>query len=247
MHSTITTACLLIAVSAVHGQSISFVDVAANDYRLSHLRGVSIGVDVFDFRFWNGAAFDDLTGTGLAWMTTRRPIVDAINSLAIAVPDGAALTHSLRWPAGGEETPDGEGAIHARNIDVDEHATVLTYDMSTDDMLYGLRPSAAMPIDVAWISLTPTLPGDATLDGMFGSDDLVHVLAAGVYETGLPASWQDGDFTRDTLADSGDLVLALSTGSYEIPAAAHVPEPAGALMLAIAFTASITTRRTIAG
>ncbi len=87
--------------------------------------------------------------------------------------------------------------------------------------------------------------GDANLDGEFNSSDLVQVLSAGTYESGLAAVWTTGDFNGDALANSSDLVAALSDGGYEIgPAAAvAVPEPAGVILFAIAWLVGLAIRR----
>jgi hypothetical protein len=56
--------------------------------------------------------------------------------------------------------------------------------------------------------------GDANHDGIFNSTDLIEVLAEGKYETGEPATWEQGDWNGDGIFDSGDLVLALQEGNY---------------------------------
>jgi hypothetical protein len=82
-----------------------------------------------------------------------------------------------------------------------------------------------------WIKeVNRTYVGDANLDGLFDSGDLVQVLAAGQYEDGIVANstWATGDFNGDGEADSADLVAALADGGYEagpLPAVSAVPEP----------------------
>jgi hypothetical protein len=84
----------------------------------------------------------------------------------------------------------------------------------------------------AWISqLRGTCTGDANLDGLFTSDDLVMVLTAGQYEDAEigNSSWATGDWSGDAEFDSSDLIVAFQEGCYETGgvAAASVPEPAG--------------------
>lgn len=74
--------------------------------------------------------------------------------------------------------------------------------------------------------------GDANLDVVFDSTDLIEVMAAGLYETGRLAEWASGDWNGDRRFDSGDLVRAFAEGRYSSgaqasPAAANriVPEP----------------------
>ena len=69
-----------------------------------------------------------------------------------------------------------------------------------------------------WIvQLNNTWMGDADLDGEFNSNDLVSVLAAGQYESGMVgnASWDSGDWNADGDFTSEDLVVALTDGGYE--------------------------------
>ncbi len=73
-----------------------------------------------------------------------------------------------------------------------------------------------------------TWMGDADLDGLFNSGDLVSVFTTGFYETGKMAGWAEGDWNGDMLFNSGDFVVAFSDGGYEKgprPDAAAVPEP----------------------
>ncbi len=59
------------------------------------------------------------------------------------------------------------------------------------------------------------LLGDANGDGRFGSADLVFVLAAGKYESGQAAVFEEGDWNGDGQFDSSDLIAAWSMGNYE--------------------------------
>jgi len=56
--------------------------------------------------------------------------------------------------------------------------------------------------------------GDANLDGVFNSSDLVLVNQAGLYESGMPATWAEGDWNGDGFFDSADYVLAGQDGGY---------------------------------
>ena len=57
-------------------------------------------------------------------------------------------------------------------------------------------------------------PGDANQDGRFDRFDIVSLLAADRFNSGQPATWQEGDFDGNGRFDNHDLVLALMTGSY---------------------------------
>lgn len=56
--------------------------------------------------------------------------------------------------------------------------------------------------------------GDANLDGLFNSTDLIQIFQAGLYEDALPlnARWESGDWTCDGEFDTSDLVAAFQRG-----------------------------------
>ncbi len=58
--------------------------------------------------------------------------------------------------------------------------------------------------------------GDANLDGVFDSSDLVRVFQQGEYEDGQVGNsgWQDGDWDGDGEFSSSDLVFAMQHGGY---------------------------------
>lgn len=80
-----------------------------------------------------------------------------------------------------------------------------------------------------WVTtLKKTWYGDATLDGIFDTGDLVTVFQAGKFESDVNATWAEGDWDGDGRFGSGDLVLAFQDGGFEVgarPAIAAVPEP----------------------
>jgi hypothetical protein len=58
--------------------------------------------------------------------------------------------------------------------------------------------------------------GDANLDGIFNSSDLVQIFQRGQYEDGRTGNsgWAEGDWNCDGEFNSSDLVLAFQTGGY---------------------------------
>ena len=58
--------------------------------------------------------------------------------------------------------------------------------------------------------------GDANLDGVFNSQDLVMVFQAGEYEdsTERNSTWESGDWNGDGEFDSADIILAFQRGQY---------------------------------
>ena len=61
-----------------------------------------------------------------------------------------------------------------------------------------------------------TTYGDANVDRVFDSSDLVRVFTAGEYDDGIPgnSSWATGDWNCDGEFDSADLVLAFQHGGF---------------------------------
>jgi probable HAF family extracellular repeat protein len=88
--------------------------------------------------------------------------------------------------------------------------------------------------------LTPTLPGDANLDGKVDINDLTIVLAH-YGQTGV--TWTTGEFTGDGTVDINDLTIVLAHYGQSLGASAGggnisaVPEPAALASLAAGFLA----------
>jgi hypothetical protein len=89
--------------------------------------------------------------------------------------------------------------------------------------------------------------GDANLDKVFDSSDLVDVLSAGTYEAAVEAVWSTGDFNGSGRFDSKDLIDALADGGYEQGArpVAAVPEPAVYVLVALALLVLTVNRRAV--
>jgi autotransporter-associated beta strand protein len=94
-------------------------------------------------------------------------------------------------------------------------------------------------------------PGDSNLDWTIDLLDATDMLAAGRYDSGVAATWQQGDFTYDGLFDILDVAAVFGTdlydaGPYQSPSAAGetiatVPEPA-TLLLAVIPAAVVSGR-----
>ena len=63
-----------------------------------------------------------------------------------------------------------------------------------------------------------TVYGDANLDGVFSSQDIVQVFQAGQYEDDVMGNsgWAAGDWNGDGEVESQDLLLAFQFGTYEL-------------------------------
>jgi uncharacterized delta-60 repeat protein len=66
-----------------------------------------------------------------------------------------------------------------------------------------------------WVKdLAKTWIGDANVDGVFDSSDLVLVFQAGKFEQAVDAVWSEGDWNGDGRFDTADLVAAFQDGGY---------------------------------
>ena len=116
-----------------------------------------------------------------------------------------------------------------------------SYDLTGD----GLVNAADVDFWISDPSVFNSWLGDANVDKVFSSTDLVQVLAAGKFSVDVDAVWTEGDFDGDGRFNSADLVVALAGGGFgagERPAPAAVPEPNGLSALLIGLIC-VTRRR----
>ena len=102
-------------------------------------------------------------------------------------------------------------------------------DAANPDLSVWGRPEGWRPSEQA--NGTPGRPpaarlllGDANGDGRFDQEDLILVHAAGKYDTGQPATFEEGDWNGDGVFDSGDMLVAFMPGTYEL---AEITSPQG--------------------
>jgi hypothetical protein len=148
-----------------------------------------------------------------------------------AGPDGMPLGRvvpatrfSFVIPSSGDF--NGDGTIDAADIDLlcaalNSADPASIYDLTGD----GVVDEADR--DEMIFGRLQTTYGDANLDRVFNSSDLVGVLAAGEYEDNVSnnSGWAEGDWNCDGDFSTQDLVLALATGGY---VAAAVDQAGGA-------------------
>jgi hypothetical protein len=121
---------------------------------------------------------------------------------------------------------DGDGLINVTDITLlFEQLQSATPDIAFD--LNGDGQVDAADRDVLILDLIGTTYGDATLDNVFESHDLVVVFQIGEYEDGIPgnSTWDEGDWNGDGDFDSNDLLLAAQAGGYSL----ELPRPLAAL------------------
>jgi hypothetical protein len=98
--------------------------------------------------------------------------------------------------------------------------------------------------------------GDTNLDWQVDILDAANFLSGGKFDSGSPASWNEGDFTYDGVVDILDAASFLSNGLFDAGAynappgavgIAAVPEPSTGLAAAAALAAGYLRRRLPAG
>jgi hypothetical protein len=93
--------------------------------------------------------------------------------------------------------------------------------------------------------------GDTNLDWQVDILDASNFLAGGKFDSGSPASWNEGDFTYDGVVDILDAASFLSNGLFDAgpyntatqAGVAAVPEPAGWTGLTAAIAFAVWRRR----
>jgi hypothetical protein len=100
-----------------------------------------------------------------------------------------------------------------------------------------------------WVDhIRRTYFGDANLDGVFDSGDLVSVFQAAQYEDAIPgnSTWATGDWDGDGDFTTGDLVQSFQDGGFERgprPAFITVPEPSLSVLLGSTLLVLMMCRR----
>ncbi len=108
---------------------------------------------------------------------------------------------------------DGDGTVGISDVDL------LCQAIRTGQTEYDLNGDQQVDqadLDFLIQSILGTSAGDADLDGIFDSSDLVQVFVTGEYEDGIVgnSTWAEGDWTCDGEFDSSDLVAAFQAGRY---------------------------------
>ncbi|MCA9216911.1 MAG: hypothetical protein KDB27_27770 [Planctomycetales bacterium] len=109
-----------------------------------------------------------------------------------------------------------DGTLDAADIDL------LSAEIrrGSTDLLYDLNVDGVVDFDDHgfWVrTLKYTFVGDANLDGLFGTEDMVEVFKFGQFEDGVSgnSTWQTGDWNGDGDFDTGDFVAAFKAGGFE--------------------------------
>ncbi|MFM7244750.1 MAG: beta strand repeat-containing protein [Planctomycetaceae bacterium] len=160
----------------------------------------------------------------------------AVASLDLASGNGLVdLTRGALTIAGGMTAPDLVAEILEGRGDGSWNGT-----SGITSTTAAAQVAASVPRAVGWIdngdgSLTAAYaaPGDTNIDWTIDILDASNFLAGGKFDTGLPATWNEGDFSYDGIADILDAADFFATGLYDAGSyntasgggVAAVPEP----------------------
>jgi hypothetical protein len=174
-----------------------------------------------------------------------------LQRVATATLGNAASSWGAAAPTPGRFSPptlpgdfDANGVVDA----VDINLLFEQLRSPTPDTRFDLTGDGAVDDqdrDTLILEILDTTYGDANLDGIFDSNDLIRIFVAGKYEDGVPlnALWEEGDWDGDGECGTADLVLAFQTGGYESPALGAAKPAVSAVDLSIALlTDELTTR-----
>jgi hypothetical protein len=135
-----------------------------------------------------------------------------------------------------------DGRINGQDLDL----FCLALRQQNPDPVYDLNSDGRLneaDRDVMVQDLLGTTYGDADLNGVFDSGDLIQVLSFGQYEDNVVgnSTWETGDFNCDGEFDTGDLVLALAAGGY-VSGASPAARPAVNSLIAAAVEQEVASR-----
>ena len=130
---------------------------------------------------------------------------------------------------------DLDGTVSITDVDSLRDA-ILTANPHIDFDLNGDSAMDRQDLTFMIESILGTHFGDANLDGLFNSSDLVLAFQAGEYEDDIEnnSNWSGGDWNCDGDFSSSDLVLAFQSGSYTntVLPVTHKPVALAAAILA---------------
>jgi hypothetical protein len=194
----------------------------------------------FEYQFYrNGGVADILNDARNRWRSYEIPL-DASNNVlngwrrtTFGSPDLSRIQfleiHSDTWEFGFNLWIDGVSFVGKTTGDYDLNAVVGASDI--DRLFAAVRQQQSLnhydldnnrqvtkeDVDYLVENVLQTVFGDANLDGVFDSSDLVAAFQAGQYEDPLAANstWVSGDWDGDLEFGTSDLVLAFQKGGYQ--------------------------------
>ena len=222
----------------VLGMSSLAINPASGLHRLTMTSGAIAGTPAVS-----------VTGGGAMILPASAPASVDVRSLQVNSAAGGRLdvgTSLVNVAAGGMLATDLVAALVAgRSGGTWSGSSGIVSSSVAADVSLGI-PRAIGWLDTGGGSVTfaYAAPGDMNLDWAIDIMDIAAFLAAGKYETGLPATWAEGDFNYDGFADVLDTTEFASTGLFDAGtyngaagSIAAVPEPAGMAAAVVAVAA----------
>jgi hypothetical protein len=159
---------------------------------------------------------------------------------SISIPDPSLLQNRIQLPPQatiGSITDSRNSPVVRGDINQDGRLSAADVDflcakLGSNELAYDLNRDQSIDADdVTYLveRLWLTVPGDANVDGIFNSADLVLVFQAGEYEDGRRgnSTWSEGDWNCDGEFTTADLVLTFQRGRYAraaLPPNSAVPQ-----------------------
>jgi hypothetical protein len=207
---------------------------------LNYLRSM-FGDDAFQ-----NAPHEFIASIGNQWFTdSEKTIQHGLGRFKNGKPHpiNQALFMADVFSRGGDETIfyiiDTDGNVTAKDVPVIRNEGAFITGLQVDDRIYHFSLDIEGRV-TSYDQFPGGIVGDANLDGLFNSTDLIQVFQAGKYEDEIVgnSSWTTGDWNWDDEFDSGDLVAAFQAGGYEKARGAEnsVPEPQSCVCIAGAAT-----------
>jgi hypothetical protein len=144
--------------------------------------------------------------------------------------DPASWFAGFATPGRVNTTIPGDLTGDGRADEADINALFVQMRSATPDLRFDLTGDGkvdAMDRDELVLNLIGTVYGDANVNHVFNTGDLVRVFQAGQYEDNVAnnSTWQTGDWDGNGEFDSADIVLAFQTGGFRPAAAVAVGKP----------------------
>ena len=110
---------------------------------------------------------------------------------------------------------DGDGQVNIADVDL-LCSRILSGNDNPRFDLTGDGTIDRGDLDELVSNILGTTVGDANLNGIFNSSDMVQVFQVGEYEDGIPgnSTWAEGDWNCDGEFNSSDMVVAFQRGGY---------------------------------
>ena len=140
-----------------------------------------------------------------------------------AGPDGMPLGRPIPTVVWSRPAPSGDFNEDGQRDATDIHLLCQALRVGSDNFTYDLNGDGQVDTEdrnTLILDRIGTTFGDANLDGVFDSEDFVHIFIIGEYQDAIPSNsgWPDGDWNCDQEFTSEDIVLAFQFGGYSTTA-----------------------------